>query len=62
MEYIVETHETTTYLETYKYTVEAESEEEAENKVRNLDYDDMELVEQYYESGKLDEIVTIEEV
>lgn len=62
MEYIVKTHETTTYLETYRYTVEAESEEEAENKVRNLDYDDAELIEQYYESGNLDEVVNIEEV
>jgi len=62
MKYIVETNETNTYLETYKYIVEAESEEEAENKVRDSDYDDAELIEQNYESGNLDEIVNIEEV
>jgi hypothetical protein len=61
MKYIVTTYEKNTYLETYKYYVEAESEKEAEDKIFDLDYDDNELVEQYYDSGEIEEVVKIEE-
>jgi len=60
MKYIVTTNEKSTYLEVYRYCVEAESEEEAESKVRNLDYEDSELIEQYFESGELEEITDID--
>jgi predicted nucleotidyltransferase len=62
MKYSIKTFEKSIYLEICTYTVEANSKEEAEQKVKDLEYLDSEIKEQYYESGELEDIVEIVEM